>query len=394
MGALRYGRIPARQGGEACDYVSELILSQGRLRTARVNINTLAKSFRNWRNKVQIQANVRRGRELVPSHDGMLYIETSSICNLDCCFCAYGKKSTPKVVMPNEKFIDYVEQAVEMGFRRFHLTPCTGDIFMDPRILDKLEFLERHAGVDSYHFFTNFTIPTTETLERMLALKKLKRMTVSVYGHDEPSFVAITAGDQKLYRRLLRNLETLHGLLDRLPFAVTICIRSTRRARRDRSSDLLQLLERFRRAGIGIRDSRVFNNWGGYVRQEDLRGLEMDISSTESTFKHGACTLLFTGAQVTATGVVNGCSCRDVDNMLKIGDLAEQPLREILSVTNEAYLQLIREQQAGEFRSVCKSCDYYKSIYRTTRVHRKRGNLRSLETFLAEGYVSRSSSVD
>src|SRR3979411_1653392 len=115
------------------------------------------KSVRNFRNAVSINVNRRMGREFIPRHK-VLHIETSAVCNLDCCFCAYGKKQTPKVTMPEELFQDCVKQAVELGYDEFDLTPCTGDVFMDRGLFDKLEFLDRAAGVRSYGFYTNFTV--------------------------------------------------------------------------------------------------------------------------------------------------------------------------------------------------------------------------------------------
>jgi hypothetical protein len=45
-------------------------------------------------------------------------------------------------------------------------------------------------------------------------------------------------------------------------------------------------------------------------------------------------------------------------------------------------MQLIEEQQRGEFRPVCQSCDYYKSIYHKRSVHRKDGTeLQSIQQF-------------
>jgi hypothetical protein len=86
-----------------------------------------------------------------------------------------------------------------------------------------------------------------------------------------------------------------------------------------------------------------------------------------------------------ATGVVNGCACRDADATLRIGDLNEKPLREILSAKNPTYMQIIAEQQNREFRPVCKSCDFYASIYHKSSSYRKNGTeLQSLSEFIAE----------
>ena len=57
-------------------------------------------------------------------------------------------------------------------------------------------------------------------------------------------------------------------------------------------------------------------------------------------------------------------------------------MREILSTNNEAYMELIAEQQRGDLRPVCQSCDYYKSIYRMQSSYRReRTPLQTLEEF-------------
>ena len=72
-----------------------------------------------------------------------------------------------------------------------------------------------------------------------------------------------------------------------------------------------------------------------------------------------------------ADGIVNGCGVKDPEASLRIGDLNEKPLREIISTRNPAYMKLIEEQQNGKFRSVCQNCDYYKSVYHVRSIYRK-----------------------
>jgi hypothetical protein len=154
---------------------------------------------------------------------------------------------------------------------------------------------------------------------------------------------------------------------------LSIGLRTTGAGRVHGPSELQQLLARFEAAGIRVGMKRVFNNWGGMITSADVEGLDIEVTDTRSTYKKGACTLLFTGVQVMATGVVNGCACRDVNATLKIGDLNQDRLSEILSLGNPAYRLLVQEQEAGQFRPICRSCDYYRSIYRTTRADRKLG---------------------
>jgi len=348
-----------------------------------MNLHTLGKSFRNLRNRVQIDVNRHLGREFIPHHARRLFIETSSLCNLQCRFCAYDKKESPRVSMADEFFFDCVEQAVGMDLVHYHLTPCTGDVFMDKGLFRKLDYLDGHARVESYDFFTNFTIPSEEEIERLLGLTKLASMKISVYGHDLASFVAVTQSTEKVYHRFVANLEALLARLARVRFALSLGLRTTGDGRIRGSSELQRLLGRFEDAGIPVHMTRVFNNWGGAITSADVQDLGIEVTDTRSTYKRGACTLLFTGVQVMATGIVNGCACRDTEATLRIGDLNSAPLAAILSPRNPAYVQLIQEQQAGQFRPVCQGCDFYKSIHRTTKAARKRGRFRTLAEFMA-----------
>ena len=338
-----------------------------------MTLHTFGKRVRNIRNRVLINVNRRLGREFVPLQDRTLNIETTSICNLKCRFCAYEKKSSERLSMTEDFFSDVVRQATGMGLVRYHLTPCTGDVFMDKTLLEKLARLDADPQVEWYDFFTNFTLPSEEDIERLLGVRKLQSMKISIYGHDLESFVAITKSTEKVYRRLIANLEAILARLDRVRFRLSIGLRTSYDEGISGPSDLQALMRRLRDAGIHIHKTRVFNNWGGMITQEDVAGLGIDVTGGDFAYKSGACSLLFTAVQVMATGIVNACACRDVDATLRIGDLHEQPLKEILSTSNPAYLQIIREQQEGAFRPVCRSCDFYRSIYRVTRGDRRRG---------------------
>lgn len=347
-----------------------------------MNPAVIVRHGRNLLSVMEINANRLIGREMVPMRTDILAIEPTSACNLKCSFCAYVKKDSPKISMKNDRFADYVEQAVAMGYRRLHLTPNTGDIFMDRRIFDKLQFLEQHPGVAEYQFYTNFTILDAEDIGRLVKLKKLRFMTISVYGHDRESFVKIAQATNKVYRRLLTNLETMLPLLDQFAGVLNVSIRSTRDMPRKPATDLLKLLDRYKAGGISVKGSQLYHSWGGKITPEDVKGVAIDIMDSSKIYKNGACSLLFTGVQIMATGIVHACACVDVNASLKIGDLNEQPLRDILSTGNPLYMGLIEEQQRGLFRPVCQECGFYKSIYHSRSQDRKESiPIRSIAEF-------------
>src|SRR5947209_7216196 len=118
----------------------------------------ISRSIRNFASGMEVRLNRSLGREFIPKRADTLSIETSSLCNLKCRFCAYEKKQSPRVTMKHEFFVDCVTQALDMGYHRFHLTPCTGDVFMDRHIFNKVDFLDCNPRVEGYEFFTTFTI--------------------------------------------------------------------------------------------------------------------------------------------------------------------------------------------------------------------------------------------
>ena len=347
--------------------------------------NSVIKTVRNLRNAVSININRARGVEFIPSRADCLSIETSSVCNLDCIFCAYGKKQSPKVTMPDELFAHSVTQALELGYSQFDLTPCTGDVFMDRHIFNKFEFLDTTPGVKGYGFYTNFCVQRPKDIERLAALKKLTGIGISIYGHDLQTFLAISRSTAAVYKRLVRNLEQILAVSGRQKFPLHIQVHPGRDSIRGRNSEIVSLLERFKQAGVSTRLSKgLYNNWGGFITQDDVRGLPIEVVGTDAIYKNGACVRLFTTIQIMATGIVNGCACRDADATLQLGDLNQAPLRDIISAKNPAYMALIDEQQRGDFRPVCKSCDFYASIYHKSRSYAKNSiALQTLEQWRA-----------
>lgn len=317
--------------------------------------------------KLILSFNRRWSRSYIPDPRRQLYIETSSVCNLKCRFCAYDKKSTAKSVMPLEKFQEIIAQALEMGYRVFGLTPITGDVFMDAGFMTKLDWLEQHPKVEGYTFYTNFTLPTEEKIQALCTSRKLRHLTISVYGHDEESFVRITKGTAKSYDRLVLNLRALNTYLPRTKATIEIGWRtySSFVEGKNESSELVQAVAKLRKNhGVPVNINRFYDNWGGYITQSDLADLDMKLLQEEEVHKAGACALIFHKNQIMADGRVNACACRDVDATLVLGDTAQQSLRDILSNRNEVYMSLIARQERGDFHAICRSCTFYRSIYK------------------------------
>lgn len=327
-----------------------------------------------------LNLNALRGKYYIPHPRERIYIETSGVCNLMCRFCAYSKKELAKVIMPLETFQGIVNQATDLGFSRFGLTPLTGEVFIDKTFLEKARFLDGHPGVESYHFYTNFVAPTEEAIRSLPDLKKLHFMHVSLYGHDRETFSALTQRPASQYERLVSNLELLCRLYGpKAPFELRMNWRTTPEFQEgdSASSRLKQVVDRIQeKNNIKSKAIRIYNNWGGIISDDDVAAVGLKVNDGTYVYKKGPCALIFYRICVLADGRVNACACRDVNGSLVIGNLNDQSLAHVLSSENPEYVNLIEEQLRNEFREACRTCDFYQSVHRKTKTAARNSKMR------------------
>ena len=206
--------------------------------------------------------------------------------------------------MSNEKFFEIVNNATEAGYDTFGLTPIVGEVFVDKNFVKKLNFLENHKKVKNYHFFTNFTLGNKEIVDALLKFKKLKELFISLYGHDKESFMKFTGGSESVYNNLIKNLEYLSNQLKKrsLDFELGFGLRTYRsfNSLDECSSKLCQILKDIlnntRRSHLNI--TKLYYNWGGYITQDDVEGLEITINKPTKYYKCGLCSLILYKNQI------------------------------------------------------------------------------------------------
>lgn len=306
------------------------------------------------------------GRPFAPNLRARLFIEPVSFCNLACKFCSYPKNLHPRTVMDEALFRSSIDQAEEMGFEAIALTPINGDVFMDKNIIKRLGYIE-NSTIKSHLFYTNFIGADEAAITSLLAMKKLSFMEISIYGHDFDSFCNITGRGKAQYKRLIENLVTLerlyHGKRDGLSIVIGVRTYRSFGFEKGNRNDLIDVLDKLRQAGILINSSAQVDNWGGAINGDDIANIEMDMTFGHDLYRKGACARPFDSIQITATGKVNACACRDPGGSLTLGDLRTTPLAHILSPQNEKWLKIIRDHESGHFNDACASCGFYQSIY-------------------------------
>lgn len=328
------------------------------------------------RRTIRVYLNRLLGREFVEIKHPVL--EVSGVCNLKCVFCAYKSKEEGKVIVPEEDFRRYVDQLTDLGYREIHLTPNTGDVFVDKGFVDKLAILENHPNVDAYEFITNLIGASYDSIDVIARSKKLSRVSISLYGHDRSSFEVVTDRSGHQYDRLVKNLSYLAGLGPRVgPTISSFCNTdvsfdwSPDNEPRDDDSELMIAIRNVARnvpSFVWTGNHVEFDSWGGVITQADLDevGKGFKLVGPDDPMV-GPCDMLFGGAVVLADGRVNACSCRAIKGDLVIGDAKMQALNEILSPSNPRFSEILEAHIGGRYPEACRNCKVFSSIYRKPR---------------------------
>ncbi len=340
------------------------------------------------------EINFLRKKQYIPDILNNINIEITSVCNLKCKFCAYDKRNLNEVPLQSmdlDLFKNITNQSLELGYKNFGLTPTTGDVYMDKKIDDKLNYLETLGKLDGYYFYTNFIATSENKIHKLFDYKKLTNLGLSIYGHDEDTFIKFSKGTKNSYQILLKNLRYFYEQLNKkeYSFEIEITQRTSKSYDLENSeNELARILKKIKsKKNVKYEINHSFTNWGGLVSEEDISNLDIKFQ-TELTKKTGSCSLIYSRLTIGANGLVNACACRDANFSLQIGDVKKDNLKNIISYKNPKYRGLIENQEKNEFSDVCSKCDFYRSIYEKTSptwyLKEKKVNLYSLSHVVSE----------
>ncbi len=318
-----------------------------------------------------IKKNRILNKQFIPNIYKSINIENTSICNLGCKFCGYHKRDNdihPLKTMSQNDFINSVNQAIKLGYKNIGLSPTTGDVFMDKSFFEKASYLENIPALDGYYFYTNFIPIKTNDINKLIKLKKLDFLGISIYGHDLDTFVRLADSSKNAYQILLKNLRELNFLVSKnnLKFKILIGHRSTKNFKLNdpsTQSDLIvEVKKLLQNKKIEYEFTAEYNNWGGIISDQDIKNLNIKLNK-KPLKKDGSCSLIYSRMIIGSNGEVNACACRDANYTLSIGNIFKTDLKDILSSGNKKYTELIERQEKNDFPDVCQSCDFYSSIY-------------------------------
>lgn len=253
------------------------------------------------------------------------------------------------------------------GGRSVAFTPIVGEPLVNPAFFDMLQFATERPEIEFIGFVSNGILLNPEKVDKLLELEaKNISIIFSVGGFDRETYAAIMGVDK--YEIVERNLRYLINTLEKRrnegrnsKLRITIGIRSPFDKTAGPFFDWLR--DHYERDLIdfdyGDRPTGFFDNFGGRISSKQLT--DAGLTPRPPPRKVGACQFLFTKPIVLADGRVNGCSERDLEAELIIGDLKKNTLKEVFS--GEERRKLIEAHETGNYPRVCKDCTLYVSVF-------------------------------
>lgn len=286
-----------------------------------------------------------------------LYVEGTNICNAKCVFCAYPQMERPKVTMPMELFRKAVDEHLAVGGREVDLTPIVGDPFVDKFLFERLDYLAALPRVRRFHFYTNAILMRPGAAERLMGYGERFWIFCSFGGFDRATYGRIMGVDK--FDDAVANIRRLIEAKIAVKSAIRVQV-NLRVPKGSETGEFWEYLQRRKAEGvIGVDGVDDYDNWGGMISDEALRGSRLVPKPPPA--HRGACRRLLTGPVVLADGRVNACCCRDVEATLIIGDITRRPLGDILA--GPELKGLIARHERGDFPAICRSCTKYQSVW-------------------------------
>ena len=289
-----------------------------------------------------------------------LTIQVTNICNANCTFCAYQYLKDKQGFISQEHFIASVDQYEQMGGSYVDFTPLVGDLLVDPKIFDKLNYVTSKKSFKTVKFYTNGILLSKRDYPKRLLEAAPTHVIFSVPGFEEEMYERVYR--TKAYKRMLRGIHEFIKMNKEAgsPIKINFVLKPDISEEEGvYTKDYEEFIEPYIDS-----DSLIFlkdlDNWGGSIKQEDLTGNMKLASMIPIEKKNKPCYYTFFLA-IMVDGHVRLCGCRfnngtEYDDLV-VGHIGEKSLLEIWQS------EKVRETRANflkkKLASVCQSCTHY-----------------------------------
>jgi len=281
-----------------------------------------------------------------------LGIETVSVCNARCVFCAYPTMKRKKEIMPMSLFRKVITEYSKAGGGALSLTPVMGEPFIDPHIIERYKALEEFENINQISITTNgISLSNFSDDELKYILERSFLIQFSIGGLDEETY-------RKLYKvdrlnDVLTSVRRVIDLNDKIQDKAHIIL-AFRTDNPNFQRDHAQELAEFRKKGVIISHISTYFNYGGAVETDEVVLKKNRIVSKKMT-----CALPLMNPHVYSNGKITNCGCADAEgNGLIIGDSNKDTIMD--SWRGKRRSDILSSFPKGSPAKLCQSCTAYR----------------------------------
>ena len=235
-------------------------------------------------------------------------IETISVCNSRCKFCAYPKSDRKTEIMSIDLFDKICREYAALGGGSIGFGPVMGDPLVDPLLIKRIRLVKSKYENLRLHTFTNGILFSKFSDSELLEfLKAMEIINISLGGLEAEDYITMFGVDKfdDVWQALCRIYQVIKK--HNLDTKVFLHFRTFNREKiiYHPKYDELQKM------GFDCKDvATCFSDWGGIVTQADLPNGAV-VSTNDNTFVTSPCIITFTEFTVLPNGEVPVCGCMD-----------------------------------------------------------------------------------
>jgi MoaA/NifB/PqqE/SkfB family radical SAM enzyme len=295
----------------------------------------------------------RRYAKECKEYEKVISIETTLSCNARCVFCAHHNRLMTGT-MPMELFEKIIKECHEYGIKLINLG-VYGEFLTDKHLLERIKYLRKY-NMD-YSFFTNASLLTSETTDKLFELGGLAGVNFSINGFSREVYEKTMVGLKRdvAYKNTLYFLRQKEELkLDKL--AVHISAVRTKLNKKD-FKEFFKFWKKQKGVSM-VWSLELMDRMGDYYDGKLGKLGPMDNRRNWLS----PCKLLWGPLSVYYDGRVSPC-CKDDDKReFIIGDLSKQTLGEVLNGEALSSLRKLHLSDKRNSHPICGKC-YLNSVW-------------------------------
>jgi hypothetical protein len=281
-------------------------------------------------------------------------IETRTLCNAKCVFCARSKLKTNDAVMTMEVFEKICSDFSGIGGGGLGFSPLIGETLLDPFLMERVRLLGNYPNIHPNIYTNAISFEKYDDNALEVILSAMRHLDISIGGLDRESYKLMFGADR---------FDTVWNSLSRISRINSKIARSCKISLHIRTNNKMGVLksEKYRelkgRMGFSCSDvADSFSPWGGLINKEDLpEGASLIQRDNSSSLE--ACLIPMMNIMFLPSGKALACSCMDAQGILQAGDINESSIREIWK--GDAFTRIRNSFKDGNIGELCRTCSYY-----------------------------------